>query len=912
MKERIQLHLFDYQGFQEEYEAPVEVTQEGIARAVGINIHHVTQYVRPLLGEELLRERMSHIQRGKRRRKVYFLTPRGRNQAASLRTTLLKGGVPFRTRGGKIREVPLTEVYQERRRGMPLCELLLELKSLGYVPEEAGEEGAGIVDFAREAPAVDFFYGREEEVSYVLDAVNRAPFVVITGMAGIGKTALGSKVCEVLRDEQSLFWRQVRSWDGAMDLALRLAHFLRSLGRVGLHTALLGSGPKALSRVEELLEEDLAGIEGLLVFDDVHEATEDASSFLAILLRVLKGQTGTSVLLLSRDVPGFYSRRDVDLEGAVVELSLKGLGVEASHAILSKAGVADPLIGPLIKAASGNPLFLRLLAAPKVPGEPGGRSLEVFIAEEIEPGLSRPQRRCLEVASFYQIPVPSSGLLLEQGVRTGTLVGLGGKGLLDRVEADLLVLHDTLRSYFGRGVSTERAEEIVQKVVPWLRGTALDLAEDGSPERGIGYLQNAVAIDSHPSRLMSSFEILGKLRRFVGDYPGATEAYRSALREATERTDQARLHRKVALSQAAQGNLEEAEKEIDIGLSLVAGEPSLEMAWLYQQRAAIAYDRQDFDHCLRTVNKVLAWLPGLPHDDNLYGFLINLRALVHIDDRTREDPALAEADLIEVMEAFERAGNRRGLTLVYNNLGIACLEMHRNEEAFAHLDRSTKIAEEAGDLSAQATPLFTKAFALMDVVGDYEAAEATYQKSYKLAKRTHHRVKIVWHYWHFAQLYRRQGRFQEARESMEFYFQRSAEIVNPENRTEDLGLLVRLCVLCGDLDAAEKYFEQAWDMVKEGDPAQVEYALRWAKGTLLAFKGDIEGALDSYQRASESIDDPHHRGELMLEYGQFLKDTGDHAEARRVLLVARDDLEHGSRALVSSAQEELSALEASA
>ncbi len=355
MKERIQLHLFDYQRFEDEYEAPLEVTQEGIAQAVGINIHHATQYVRPLLSEEMLEERTSHIQGGKRRRKVYFLTVRGRNQSASLRSTLLAGEVPFRSRSGKIREVPLTEVYQEHRRGTPLCELLLELKSLGYVPEEAGEEAAGIVDFAREAPAVDLFYGREEEVSYVLDAVNRAPFVVITGMAGIGKTALGSKVCEVLRDEQSLFWRQVRSWDGAMDLALRLAHFLRSLGRVGLHSALLGSGPKALSRVEELLEVDLAGIEGLLVFDDVHEATEDASSFLAILLRVLKGQTGTSVLLLSRDVPGFYSRRDVDLEGAVVELSLKGLGAEASHAILSKAGVADPLIGPLIKAAGGIP-----------------------------------------------------------------------------------------------------------------------------------------------------------------------------------------------------------------------------------------------------------------------------------------------------------------------------------------------------------------------------------------------------------------------------------------------------------------------------------------------------------------------------------------------------------------------------
>ncbi len=146
---------------------------------------------------------------------------------------------------------------------------------------------------------------------------------------------------------------------------------------------------------------------------------------------------------------------------------------------------------------------------------------------------------------------------------------------------------------------------------------------------------------------------------------------------------------------------------------------------------------------------------------------------------------------------------------------------------------------------------------------------------------------------------------------MEYYFQQSADIVNLENRAKDLGLLVRLCVLSGDGEAAEAYFEQAWDMVKEVDPEHLDYALRWARGTLLAFKGDTEGALDSFQRASESIDDPHHRGELMLEYGQFLKDTGDHAEARRVLEEARDDLEHGSRALVSSAQEELRALEAS-
>jgi len=47
VKERIQLHLFDYTRFVEAYEAPPEVTQEAIARTVGIRVQHVNQYVRP-------------------------------------------------------------------------------------------------------------------------------------------------------------------------------------------------------------------------------------------------------------------------------------------------------------------------------------------------------------------------------------------------------------------------------------------------------------------------------------------------------------------------------------------------------------------------------------------------------------------------------------------------------------------------------------------------------------------------------------------------------------------------------------------------------------------------------------------------------------------------------------------------
>ncbi len=90
VRERITLHLFDFSRYAEEYEVPLDVTQTGITAAVGIRVQHATQYLKPLLSEALIEERMSHIRKKPRRRKAYFLTAGGRHQAASLRRRLLR------------------------------------------------------------------------------------------------------------------------------------------------------------------------------------------------------------------------------------------------------------------------------------------------------------------------------------------------------------------------------------------------------------------------------------------------------------------------------------------------------------------------------------------------------------------------------------------------------------------------------------------------------------------------------------------------------------------------------------------------------------------------------------------------------------------------------------------------------
>ena len=145
--------------------------------------------------------------------------------------------------------------------------------------------------------------------------VDEKPIVVVSGFAGIGKTTLGAKVCEMLRGSRPLFWRQVRPWDTATDLATRVATFLKAIGRMGLHNLFSLSEARELSRIEELLAEDLAGLRAVLIFDDVHCASEDAEAFLSLLARVLQAQRGASAIFLSRTAPRFYSQREVVLEG---------------------------------------------------------------------------------------------------------------------------------------------------------------------------------------------------------------------------------------------------------------------------------------------------------------------------------------------------------------------------------------------------------------------------------------------------------------------------------------------------------------------------------------------------------------------------------------------------------------------
>lgn len=76
VKERILSRFFDCSRIAGEYEVLAEAAQEGIAGAAAIRGSHVWRDVRPLQSEGLVEQRISHILRQARRRKVYLLTPK--------------------------------------------------------------------------------------------------------------------------------------------------------------------------------------------------------------------------------------------------------------------------------------------------------------------------------------------------------------------------------------------------------------------------------------------------------------------------------------------------------------------------------------------------------------------------------------------------------------------------------------------------------------------------------------------------------------------------------------------------------------------------------------------------------------------------------------------------------------------
>lgn len=82
--DRIVIHLSNYTKYLESYDVPIDISQDGIAAGLRISRAHATIELKKLKENGYVTEKQSHIKKGKTRRKVYFLSPRGEERVAEI------------------------------------------------------------------------------------------------------------------------------------------------------------------------------------------------------------------------------------------------------------------------------------------------------------------------------------------------------------------------------------------------------------------------------------------------------------------------------------------------------------------------------------------------------------------------------------------------------------------------------------------------------------------------------------------------------------------------------------------------------------------------------------------------------------------------------------------------------------
>ncbi|HEY7587604.1 MAG TPA: ATP-binding protein [Thermoplasmata archaeon] len=911
-KERILLHLLDYARFSEALEVPSEVTQDGLAAAAEIDLRHFTQYARPLIDEELLRERTAHVKGSRQRRKVYDLTLKGQMAAHGLRDRLKAEPVRVRDAAG-VREISLARLSEEIGGRLSLLALaqradrgVLDLEALA-VPERPSA-----VEVLADAPRIEGFVGRKAELEALTASAEGPRIFVVRGVAGIGKSSLGAKACEVMRGRCNLYWHGIRPWDTRTSVLAGLAEFLSALGRPGLR-AVLVRGEAGVAA--EVLREDLPGSRAFLVIDDAHHASGEVVQLLRFLKDTIAEAPDVRALVLTRQSLPFYDRRDVAIRKLVRELDLGGLAPnEVVDFLAAGQGVELTNLG---RRLGGHPLFLELVRSAGHPSvRPDAlRDVERFIEEEIYSDLSDPERTTLKAASMYRVPVPWGALLAAPAVTHDVVLALRNRALLRPAGDDAWQVHDTVRDFFAGIVTPSEREDLARFARAQLRDLAAKSQSEGHLGACVDYLSNALALTPPGDERVAVREHLGDAEERMGDLPAALIAYREALQDTADAEVRGRLHRKLATAFVMREQKEPAAEELDAGLRALGETASVERGWLGLVRFGIAWREEKWEEAQESVDEALRTFRDFRASDG------QAQALHYIGKLQIDSP---HGDLSLAQRSFEEA-----LALACSlddfelqvkiRTGMAHLLAYRLgdvEAAQRHIAAMEAMIDRLRDPHARRAFLMLQGWFYLELLADCETAEARFSEAQDLARRIHDPSTISAARYGLAFCDYFRGHLPKAREE----FERLAGEMNAAGLSADAiecwWMAAECSLRLGDLSG----FEEAAARVREpglvtGAEARPFHVLA-LRGIERFLRGDREGsraAFDDALRGAEQtgvVPDPALVGFLHFYYAVTLRVAGDDAAAeahlKRVNEVLRAQHLQARLQLLPIAERELS------
>ncbi|MEE9150977.1 MAG: tetratricopeptide repeat protein [Thermoplasmata archaeon] len=740
VQEKILLHLLERAKYEDMFEVPYSLTQDGIAEVVLVRRSYVSSATRELIEKGLAAEKLSHVKDEARRRKAYFLTIEGKAEAEKLCSQVKEIKVVLRDEEGE-KEVKLGDMTRMTKRKLSVMELLDAVSEDGVL--DLLLKPSAHIDFPQVHPKPRYFFGRESELEGISQWLRskEMKILAVKGIAGIGKTTLLAKVASDEK-ERRIFWYKFHNWSTLRNLLTHLSEFLIQEGKDALKFHLEENRVLDIGDVQALLKTQLGDMQALLVFDDFHRANQQILDLFEALIEVLDGLKGIKLVLLGREIPKFYDRREVIVSKLVMELQLHGLDKPSSLELLKLRKIDAEHLDAIYESTKGHPLSLELVELTK--GEIGKRNIEQFLSEEVLKRLGDKEKRLLRFASVFRYPVHSEAYLsipkdeTKEEITHETIDDLVEMSLLTAPDS-LYDVHDVIREFFYRRLSPELKMAYHLKVAEYFEDEADDLAlieaqyhhikaqnqakavelavQYGEHLINRGYLEEFLEIlapisweNIAPNDLMTLLTMEGDVLTTFGEWDKAMTLHERSLKAANELEDArgiAQAYYKIAAIHYRKGALDEAlylnNKSLDI---LKEGKEPLELAKLYNNIGVIHWKKGAFEKAKENYNRSLEIAQGL--------------------------------------------GDRRGVARAFNNLGIIHWEKGKLDDAICYYKRSLEIADQLGDRQTVAI-LYDNLGEAYRMKEDVNLALLYYQKSLKLSEKLGFR-------WQIAEVFRNMGR----------------------------------------------------------------------------------------------------------------------------------------------------------
>ena len=686
-------------------------------------------------------------------------------------------------------------------------------------------------------PAIRKFLGRRKELKWFKqNLINNERILSITGICGIGKTTLISKLTSIIKNEgyqiesdsKSLKFKGILYEDCTYGIILEEIIFdlvckILSSNDCPKYFIDMWSNQSTPLENKFNFTNNLTEDKNYLIILDNLESILENNKFknkdLATFLKwIMEKEHNFYIILAGRHTPIIPTSKHIISE------SIKGLDKDSASKILEQCEIKikPQLADLIIEKTEGNPRALEFfniifnenphtaedLIKEKRLLDGTYEEIECRLLEEIYDNLDKIEKQLLKTLSIIRIPLFYKAIEKISGIsEVKILTTLHQRSLIERTDdGRKYYLHSLVKDFAYRKIEDIKIMHL-KAIIYFLNNIETEGKTKEDIQANLEAEYHLFAIEEY-QKAFHTFKGCYKLLKRQGHWQEILEALEKYDNKLREKRD---------------------------------------IALFYGHKASILKDLGNYDKALEYYEKSEKIILAGSDKANL-GAIYNNTGEIH-RNKGNYDKALEYYKKSE--EITLAVGDKAGLGITYNNIGLIYDNKGDYDKALEYYKKDLEITLAVGDKAGLA-PTYNNIGGIYDSKGDYDKALEYYEKDLEITLAVGDKAGLGIIYSNIGGIYRSKGDYDKALE----YYKKSEEIILAVGNKAGLGTTYNnigtIYNSKGEYDKALEYYKMSEKICKEiGNKADLGPIYNNI-GTTYENKGEYDKALE-YYKMSEKI-----------------------------------------------------------